>query len=67
MVSTFLTFTVDDLRFHPRSVLLLESYQAASTLHPFDMFGLGEAAWSDQHQSPGEEVSFLKLPNFARK
>jgi hypothetical protein len=48
-------------------VLLLESYQAASTLHPFDMFGLGEAAWSDQHQSPGEEVRFLKLSLFARE
>ncbi len=43
-------------------MLLLESYQAASTLHPFDMFGLGEAAWSDQNHSPGDVVRFLNPP-----
>lgn len=43
-------------RFHPRSVLLLESYQAASQLHPFDMFGLGEAVWTESHQSLGDEM-----------
>ena len=51
-------------RFHPRSVLVLESFQAGSQLHPFDLFGLGQTAWTDQHQNPADEVSgqvFLSL------
>ena len=51
-------------RFHPRSVLVLESFQADSQLHPFDLFGLGQTAWTDQHQNPADEVSgqvFLSL------
>ena len=32
-------------RFHPRSVLLATSFQHENTAHPFDMWGLGRAAW----------------------
>jgi hypothetical protein len=38
-------------------MLVLDSFKAGDTLHPFDMFGLGEAAWKDRHQNAGEEAS----------
>ena len=34
-------------RYHPRSVLLCQSYQHDNPTHPFDAWGLGRQVWSD--------------------
>ena len=34
-------------RYHPRSVLLCQSYQHDNPTHPFDAWGLGREVWSD--------------------
>ena len=42
-------------RFHPKSVLLCDSFQHQNTTHPFDMWGLGRGAWKDS-RGLGEEL-----------
>ena len=34
-------------RYHPRSVLLCQSYQHENPTHPFDAWGLGREVWAD--------------------
>jgi len=34
-------------RYHPRSILLCESFQHKNTMHPFDVWSLGRQTWSD--------------------
>jgi len=43
------TFWSDYLaaRFHPKSVLLCDSFQHKNTAHPFDTWGLGRGVWRD--------------------
>ena len=42
-------------RFHPKSVLLVKSFQHENTTHPFDVWGLGRGAW-EGGDGIGEEV-----------
>ena len=42
-------------RFHPKSVLLVKSFQHENTTHPFDVWGLGRGAW-EGGDGVGEEV-----------
>ena len=51
------TFWSDYLgaRFHPKSVLLVKSFQHENTTHPFDVWGLGRGAWKGG-DGVGEEV-----------
>jgi len=42
-------------RFHPKSVLLCDSFQHENTTHPFDMWGLGRGAWKDS-RGLGDEM-----------
>jgi len=42
-------------RFHPKSVLLVKSFQHENTTHPFDVWGLGRGAWKGG-DGVGEEV-----------
>jgi len=42
-------------RYHPKSVLLCDSFQHLNTTHPFDMWGLGRGAWKDS-RGLGEEL-----------
>jgi len=43
-------------RYHPKSVLVMDSFQHMDTTHPFDIFGLGQSVWSDQHQDVGDQI-----------
>jgi hypothetical protein len=43
-------------RYHPKSVLVVDSFQHENTTHPFDIYGLGNQLWLDQHQDIGAEV-----------
>ena len=42
-------------RFHPKSVLLVKSFQHENTTHPFDVWGLGRGAWKGG-DGVGEDV-----------
>jgi len=43
-------------RFHPKSILVADSFQHNNTTHPFDMYGLGTTVWNDTHQELGDQI-----------
>jgi len=43
-------------RFHPKSILMVESFQQNNATHPFDTYGLGRSIWNDSLQDFGDQV-----------
>ena len=48
-------------------MLVLDSYQHLNTTHPFDIFGLGQDVWTDQHQEVGDQVGAYVPPFVCRR
>lgn len=52
-------------RYHPRSILLCESFQHQNTMHPFDVWSLGRQTWSDS-SNLGENMED-RIRNYAEE
>lgn len=43
-------------RFHPKTNVIVNSFQQDNAVNPFDVFGQGKLLWEDANQGVGEEV-----------